>query len=160
MFTNQPGRETIAFAFHLELNEQTLPDVARAATDRVQAHDRLPRFFDFFFSPAAHRGNFLIGRIQSAVRVEIANDDYRSIADFLFDRTHMKLPLEVIGERRRPRQKLFEGWGVSLVFYFLSFIARVEVVLKLPAKIDLFKRIARSLFTDNLVANRVDRKST
>ena len=71
----------------------------------------------------------------------------------LFDRAHVKLPLEMVGKRRRPGQKLFEGRRIFLVFDLLCLVTGIEIVLKLPAKIDLFKSIARRFVTDAVVAN-------
>ena len=96
-----------------------------------------------------------IRRVQPAVGIEVANHADRRVADVPLDRTHVQLPLEMIGERWRPGQKLFESRRVFFVLDFLSFVSRVEVILKLPAKINFLKRIARAFLADDLVANRV-----
>ncbi len=70
-------------------------------------------------------------------------------------RTHVQLPFQMVRKRRRPGQKLFKGWRVFFVFDFLSLVAGVEVVLKLTAKINLLKSIARRVFTHDIVADGV-----
>src|SRR5256885_10207986 len=57
----------------------------------------------------------------------------------------LKLPFEVLAQRRRPGQKLFKGRRVFFVFKLLRLVARIEVILKLASKIHFFKRDRKSV---------------
>ena len=79
MLADQFRRESIAFAEHFELHQQTFLHIARATTDRIETHDGLARFFDHFFGNFFHRGHLFVGRVETAVGVEIADDADRGI---------------------------------------------------------------------------------
>src|SRR5712692_4528731 len=51
----------------------------------------------------------------------------------------------MLGERRRPGEKLFEGWRVFLILKLLRLVTGIEIILKLTSEIDLFKSVSRSL---------------
>jgi hypothetical protein len=57
-----------------ELDEQAFAHVARAAADGVETEHDLPRLFDRLLRPAAELCEFFVGRVQTPVRVEVADD--------------------------------------------------------------------------------------
>ena len=155
VITNQCRGETIALTTNFELHKQTLSNSTRATTDRVQTHDRLTGYFDNLVRPSAHGGNLFIRRVKPAVSIQIPDDANCRVAGLALDRTQMQLPFEMIGERRRPGQKLFKGWRVFFVLNLLSLVTRIEIILKLAAEVDLLKWIAGRFLTNDLVANGI-----
>src|ERR1700730_2066929 len=155
MVSNQSRGESITFALHFELHQQTFSDVACPTPYRIKVLDSLSCILNNLLGPTTHRRNFLVRGIEPAVRVEIADYADGCIAHVPFNRTHVKLPLEMIGKRWGPGQKLFEGGRILFVFDLLRLITRVEVILKLSPKINFLKSIARGFLTYQVVANGI-----
>src|SRR2546425_12885460 len=155
MVGNQSRGESITFALHFESRQQTFSDIARPTPNRVKMHDSLPCILNNLLGPTTHRRNFFIRGVEPAVGVEIADYADGRVTYIPFDRTHVKLPLEMIGKRWSPGKKLFKGGGILFVFDLLRLITRVEVILKLSPKINFLKSIARGFLTHQLVANGI-----
>ena len=152
MIANQSRGQAIAFPSGCNLSQEAFTHVASATSNRIQTHHRCARFLDQLFRPSAQRRNFLVGRVQASFGVEIADDAFGNFAKRAFDRIHVKLPLEMVSQRWRPGQELFERGRIFLVFEFLGLVSRIEIILKLPAEIYLFKSIARTLVSGIFLA--------
>src|SRR5436190_2261437 len=98
VFTYQFGSKSFALATHFQLDEKTLTYVSGATTDRIQASNNLACFFYKLFGPSTHCRNLFVRGIQSTICVEIANNGYGCFTNVLFDRTHVELPFEMLGE--------------------------------------------------------------
>ena len=61
-------------ALHFELNEQAPARVARAAAYGVEVQDDASRLLNQFGGPAAEFGDLLVGGVEPAVAVEVADD--------------------------------------------------------------------------------------
>src|SRR5215207_9910622 len=132
-------------AHDFQLHQQTLARVARAAADGVELEDELARLRDALGAATGERSHLLVGRVEAAVAVEVA-DDALADGDEVFGRLrHVELPLQVLGERGRARQELLEGRRVLLVLVLLRLVAGVEVVLELAAEVDLLEGVAGAL---------------
>ena len=64
MVSDQPVCQTLRFAARFQLHQQAFAHDSRPATNRLQSHHDLPRFFDGVFGPASLRGNFFVGAEQ------------------------------------------------------------------------------------------------
>src|SRR5712664_4533341 len=143
MIADELSSQPVRLTPRLELRQEALAHIASSTTNRLEPHHNPARPLNQFFMPAALRRDLFVGGVQASVRIEIAYHGLSGIAQVAFRAIHVKLPLEVLSQRRRPRQELFESRRVFFVFEFLRFITGIEIVLKLATKVDLFKRITR-----------------
>src|SRR6185369_5516442 len=90
--------------------------------------------------------------VETTISIQVSNNSNCRVANVLFERRHMQLPLEVLRKRRRSGKKLLEGGSVFLVLNFLGLVPGIKIVLKLPAKINFLKSIARAFFGKTVLA--------
>src|SRR5882762_196845 len=131
MIANELSSQPVRLTPRLELRQKALAHVTRSATNRLEPHHNRARPLNQFFSPATLRRDLFVGGVQPPVRIEIAYHGLSGVAQFAFSAIHVKLPFEVLSQRRGPSQELFESRRVFFVFEFLRFIAGIEIVLKL-----------------------------
>ena len=123
-------RERIAGAELHELNEQALPEVARADARRVELLEPPQNRHDFVGRDRCDVRDLLDVAVEVTLDVEVADDD---LADLLLARREigeMELPAEVFGELRSPCQHVLErGAPVIVLALGLGSPERVELVL-------------------------------
>ena len=76
--------------------------------------------------------------------IKVSDHAFGRLANLALGAIHVKLPFQMLVQRRRLSEKLFEGRCVFLVLKFLSLVTGIEVILKLAAEINFFESVARS----------------
>src|SRR5258707_10461760 len=109
MIADELRSQPVRLTPRLELRQEALTHVASSTTNRIELHYNRARPLDQLFSPATLGRDLFVGGVQASVRIEIAYHGLSGIAQVAFRAIHVKLPLEVLSQRRRPRQELFES---------------------------------------------------
>ena len=111
-----------------QLQQQAFLQVARGDAHRIEALHQAQRRLDLLRPARPHRRQLVERRDQVAVVVEVA-DDRR--ADFPYQRVvglHRELPHQVVGERRRRRQRVLDRRELLDLLRRPRTVAVVEVV--------------------------------
>ena len=91
-----------------QLQPEALLEVAGGHADRVEPLHHPQRLLDLVGRPLAHRRDLVDRRHQVPVVVEVADDGVADRPRRVVGRLQRELPLEVIGERRRRRQRVLD----------------------------------------------------
>jgi len=123
------------------LHQQASRTSRRAATHRIEPHNSLARGLDGFFGPRPHRGDLFAVAVNRPSAVEIADHaDAASCTLLSIDPSVTAIQ----GDRQATgsRQKLFQRLARLPCVRIPASCSRIEIVLKLLTKSNLFKRIA------------------
>src|SRR5215207_1584902 len=98
MFAYQLCRQPVALTQNFKLDQQTLLNVSRATTNRIETHDSLAGTLDDLLENLLHRSHLFIRRMETAIRIQIADHTDRRIDGFTIERAHVKLPFEMVSQ--------------------------------------------------------------
>ena len=141
-------------ALRLHLQQQTFPQIPCPHPNRIELHHHSPGFrHQSLRFLSRHRRfalpkltqqrpcQFLIGRRQIPVFVQVPNHDLRRYPQRFLHRQRAKLPVQMVAQRARLRQKMLERRLVDLFEIRSRPKPRVQVVLKVAAEIDLIEGV-------------------
>ena len=135
-----------------KLEEETFLQISRGDANRIETLDQLQRSLHLLDGPRAHGCQLLDGRHQLPVVVEVADDRLTDLAYHRVIGLHGELPEQMIRERRRRGERVFDGWKlfdlgrrVGTVPVVQIIAEEVLVVLVVPG-VGLLRLLVRLLF--------------
>ena len=87
------------FAFALQLNEQTLAQIARADAGRIKALDEREHVLEILLRDSGIERHLFRRRLQKAVVVDVADDELRGLAIVGVESRLVELPHQVLLQR-------------------------------------------------------------
>ena len=111
-----------------DLQPEALLQVAGGYANRIEAVDERQRLFDRRDRPRAHRGDLVHRGHQVAVVVEIADDRRADLVQRVIAGLDPQLPEQVVGERRRGRERVLDRGQLLDLLLRPRAVALVEVV--------------------------------